>query len=177
MKMFHLILTFSLLAAACNDALAKTSSAPGEAAAGKPQVVADVTSLAIYPPEIVLDHGDDYQGVIAVATRANGVTLDVTDQVEWVVEGAARLEEHRLLPVADGATVLRASYGTHNAESPVKVANVGEHPAVSFRNDVMPIFLRAGCNAGGCHGSSRGKDGFRLSIFGFDPAGDYFRLT
>src|SRR5690606_28574404 len=159
------------------DALAKTSSAPGEAAAGKPEVVADVTSLAVYPSEIVLDDGDDYQGVIAVATRANGVTLDVSDQVEWVVEGAARLEGNRLLPVADGATVLRASYGTHQAEAPVKVVGVANHPPVSFRHDVMPIFLRGGCNAGGCHGSSRGKDGFRLSLFGFDPAGDYFRLT
>jgi hypothetical protein len=177
MKMFRFILTFSLLAAACNDALAKTSSAPGEAPVGKPEVVADVTSLAVYPSEIVLDDGDDYQGVIAVATRANGVTLDVSDQVEWVVEGAARLEGNRLLPVADGATVLRASYGTHQAEAPVKVVGVANHPPVSFRHDVMPIFLRGGCNAGGCHGSSRGKDGFRLSLFGFDPAGDYFRLT
>jgi len=48
---------------------------------------------------------------------------------------------------------------------------------VSFRLDVMPVFFRAGCNSGGCHGSARGKDGFRLSLFGYDPAGDYFRLT
>ncbi|VTU01791.1 Uncharacterized protein OS=Solibacter usitatus (strain Ellin6076) GN=Acid_5039 PE=4 SV=1: PSCyt2: PSD1 [Gemmataceae bacterium] len=49
--------------------------------------------------------------------------------------------------------------------------------APSFRLDVMPVFFRAGCNSGGCHGASRGKDGFRLSLFGYDPAGDYFRLT
>ena len=48
---------------------------------------------------------------------------------------------------------------------------------VSFRLDVMPVFFRSGCNSGGCHGSARGKDGFRLSLFGYDPAGDYFRLT
>jgi hypothetical protein len=41
----------------------------------------------------------------------------------------------------------------------------------------MPIFMKAGCNAGSCHGSSRGKDGFRLSLFGYDPDGDYHRLT
>src|SRR6266852_1406506 len=41
----------------------------------------------------------------------------------------------------------------------------------------MPVFMKAGCNAGSCHGSSRGKDGFRLSLFGFDPEGDYYRLT
>ena len=49
------------------------------------------------------------------------------------------------------------------------------HP--SFRNDVMPVFFRAGCNAGTCHGSARGKDGFQLSLFGYDPAGDYRRVV
>ena len=50
-------------------------------------------------------------------------------------------------------------------------------PVPSFRLDVMPVFFRAGCNSGGCHGAASGKDGFRLSLFGYDPAGDYFRLT
>lgn len=50
-------------------------------------------------------------------------------------------------------------------------------PTVSFRSDVMPVFFRAGCNAGGCHGAASGKDGFQLSLFGYDAAGDYFRLT
>lgn len=47
----------------------------------------------------------------------------------------------------------------------------------SFRRDVMPVFFRAGCNAGTCHGSARGKDGFMLSLFGFDAAGDYRRTV
>ena len=46
----------------------------------------------------------------------------------------------------------------------------------SFRNDVMPLFMRGGCNNGGCHGAARGKDGFKLSLFGYDPDGDYYRL-
>jgi len=47
----------------------------------------------------------------------------------------------------------------------------------SFRQNIMPVFFRAGCNAGSCHGSARGKDGFMLSLFGYDPAGDYFRIV
>ena len=47
----------------------------------------------------------------------------------------------------------------------------------SFRQDVMPVFFRAGCNAGGCHGADKGKDGFMLSLFGYDPAGDYHRIV
>ena len=54
-----------------------------------------------------------------------------------------------------------------------------ESPAapVSFVRDVLPALSRAGCNAGACHGTSKGKDGFRLSLFGFDADGDYYRLT
>lgn len=46
-----------------------------------------------------------------------------------------------------------------------------------FANDVVPIFNRYGCNASGCHGKSEGQNGFRLSVFGFDPAADYVALT
>jgi len=48
---------------------------------------------------------------------------------------------------------------------------------VSFRRDVMPVLFRAGCNSGTCHGAARGKDGFMLSLFGYDPRGDYYRVT
>ena len=48
---------------------------------------------------------------------------------------------------------------------------------LSFRLDVEPVLFRAGCNSGGCHGAAAGKDGFHLSLFGYDPAGDYWRLT
>ncbi len=41
----------------------------------------------------------------------------------------------------------------------------------------MPVFMRAGCNTGSCHGAARGKDGFHLSLFGFDPDGDHYRIT
>ncbi len=161
---------------------------PGPAAAktlgeiAKPQAavveeLAPIASMAVFPSDLVLDNGDDYQGVMAVATRPDGVTIDVTDQVTWAVEGAARLEGTKLLPAANGETLLKATYGDKHAESKIRVVGIEHHPAVSFRHDVMPVFLRGGCNAGGCHGAARGKDGFRLSLFGFDPAGDYYRLT
>jgi len=54
---------------------------------------------------------------------------------------------------------------------------IGPPRPISFRLDVMPVLFRAGCNSGGCHGAAIGKDGFHLSLFGYDPAGDYYRLT
>ncbi len=48
---------------------------------------------------------------------------------------------------------------------------------VSFRHEVEPILTRAGCNAGACHGTPSGKNGFRLSLRGYDPALDIVSLT
>jgi hypothetical protein len=62
------------------------------------------------------------------------------------------------------------------AKTPPVVAKAPDRP-ISFRLDVMPVFFRAGCNSGSCHGAAIGKDGFHLSLFGYDPAGDYYRLT
>lgn len=59
---------------------------------------------------------------------------------------------------------------------PEPKSNGPENPP-SFVRDIMPIFMRFGCNAGGCHGAAQGKNGFRLSLFGYDPAADWQRLT
>lgn len=48
---------------------------------------------------------------------------------------------------------------------------------VDFERHVMGLFGRMGCNSGSCHGSFQGKGGFRLSLFGYDPAKDYVALT
>src|SRR5579875_1719459 len=58
-----------------------------------------------------------------------------------------------------------------------EVGASGEPRAVSFRHEVEPILTRAGCNAGACHGTPNGKNGFRLSLRGYDPAFDILTLT
>jgi hypothetical protein len=55
----------------------------------------------------------------------------------------------------------------------VRGLEAGERSPVTFERDVQPILTRAGCNAGACHGKSRGQNGFALSLLGFDPAHDY----
>jgi Protein of unknown function (DUF1553)/Protein of unknown function (DUF1549) len=54
-----------------------------------------------------------------------------------------------------------------------------ESPArrFNFENDIVPILSRFGCNTSGCHGKAEGQNGFKLSVFGFDPAADYAALT
>jgi len=140
-------------------------------------------SLAVYPQQIALNHTDDFQQVLAVATRADGVTLDVTKVANWQVlaeqqeSDAISFDASQLTAKANGTAKLVATFAGLQSTAEVSATNIAHKKPVSYRHDVIPIFLRAGCNSGGCHGSSLGKDGFRLSLFSFDPQGDYHRLT
>src|SRR5262249_32902153 len=46
-----------------------------------------------------------------------------------------------------------------------------------FENDITPLLNRFGCNSSGCHGNAEGQNGFKLSVFGFDPRADYDALV
>jgi len=140
---------------------------------------AEVVSVAVYPPDIRLNTKADLQRFVVVATREDGVTLDVTAQaaVKLIDGKLCRLEKNALYPVADGQTTLEVEYQGFKTAATVAVKDAAAERPISFQLDVMPIFMRGGCNTGSCHGAARGKDGFRLSLFGFDPQGDYYRLT
>lgn len=50
-------------------------------------------------------------------------------------------------------------------------------PPVSFRNDVMPHLISAGCASGNCHSKPEGQNNLKLSVFGFDPQHDYHEIV
>lgn len=137
------------------------------------------TSINVYPPDINLTTVRDRQSVIVQAVYASGITEDVTDKATYALpdQTLAKIESNVLYPVADGNTELKVEFGGHSVSLPVMVKDAQVDPPISFQLDVMPIFMRAGCNTGSCHGAARGKDGFMLSLFGYDPQGDHFRIT
>src|SRR5579859_718105 len=47
---------------------------------------------------------------------------------------------------------------------------------VTFLRDVAPILNKASCTSGTCHGAAKGKNGFKLSLRGYDPQFDYEAL-
>ena len=144
-----------------------------------PPKMAPLASVAVFPSEISLTTGRDRQSIVVQATFTDGITRDVTKEATLSLANPkpVRREGPIFYPAADGATTLSVAYGGQTVAVPVKVAQAVATPPVSFRLDVMPVFMRAGCNTGSCHGAARGKDGFRISLFGFDPDGDHFRLT
>lgn len=153
-------------------------AAPATTAPASP-VNRQLTKLEILPPQVTLSTRQSRQVVAVQATYSDGITEDVTAQAKPRLSntGLARWEKNVLYPVADGECELIVEHGGRAVTAPVKVTKAGEERPISFRLDVMPVFMRSGCNTGGCHGAARGKDGFRLSLFGFDPEGDHHRLT
>ncbi|MBU6237573.1 MAG: DUF1549 domain-containing protein [Planctomycetes bacterium] len=137
------------------------------------------SAFTVYPSDIQISSQSDSQHVIAVATRPDGITVDVSDQVAWRLENPAlaRIENLIVYPTADGDTELVGAWNGMEARVKLTLTQTATPRTVSFERDVMPVLTKSGCNTGSCHGAARGKDGFRLSLFGFDPLGDYQRIT
>ena len=158
-------------------ALVVSSIAAGSVSAQE----AAVDSLRILPPTVTLVTKKSRQLVVVQAVYTDGITRDVSGQAVWTLANPAlvRRDGNILFPAADGQTELKVEFGGKALAVPVKVEKAAEDaPAsISFKLDVMPIFMKHGCNNGSCHGAARGKDGFRLSLFGYDPDGDHFRLA
>lgn len=63
------------------------------------------------------------------------------------------------------------------ARADVPLPTGGSLPKVDFERHVMGLLSKVGCNAGSCHGSFQGKNGFRLSLFGYEPSMDHANIV
>lgn len=80
-------------------------------------------------------------------------------------------------PVRDGQATIEVVAGGQVQRVVVAVRDSAQPRRFNFENDIVPILSRFGCNSSGCHGKAEGQNGFKLSVFGFDPLGDYVALT
>ena len=156
--------------------------------ADQPESTEAIVSLRVFPPAVQLDSARDFQRLVVQGERSDGVTLDLSTEAKLTMADPAIAAVRQgvanvgiplplLQPLRDGTTRVVVECRGQTQEVPVRVVSASSRPPLSFRLDVMPVFARGGCNMGSCHGAARGKDGFRLSLFGFDPAGDYQRIT
>src|SRR5204863_6371485 len=96
-----------------------------------------VTTLAVYPPDISLTTKADSQRFIVVATRDDGVTLDVTTQAaaKLVDSKLCRLDKSTVFPAADGETKLEVEYQGLKSAATVKVKDATAGRPTSFQLD------------------------------------------
>jgi hypothetical protein len=78
---------------------------------------------------------------------------------------------------AIAACLLVPAVSSAQVKVPVKLPTGGTIKEVDFERHIMGLLSKTGCNSGSCHGSFQGKNGFRLSLFGYEPSLDYASLT
>lgn len=136
--------------------------------------------LQVYPPTISLTGPRDEQRIIVLGVWADGTKWDLTRTAKWAVRNgniAAIGKDGIVRPGSDGKTVVTVTAGGKSSDIPVSVAGAKSDVPVSFATEVEPILTKFGCNGGGCHGAALGRGGFRLSLFGFDPAFDHTQIV
>ncbi len=139
---------------------------------------ADIFST--YPPKALLRGPDSVQQIAVDARQSDGSVADATGKATFRSknEAIATVDSSgTVTAVADGKTEVIASVGGQHLMIPVEVRDVATPPPVNFANEVVPVFTKLGCNAGGCHGKASGQNGFRLSLLGFEPWVDYETLV
>ncbi len=139
-----------------------------------------LTKLEVLPATITLVGPRYSQRLVVEATFVDGHQEDVTSQVQITFSNpkiAAVSPDAYVRPQSDGHATLTASFRGHRGTATVEVSKFTAPFQWSFRNDVIPVMTKVGCNQGACHGAAAGKNGFKLTLRGYDPEIDYYTLT
>jgi len=140
---------------------------------------ATIVSLAIEPPTIELTDQFAYTQLLVTATLNNGDTIDVTRMATASLSAPlADISPGGVVsPKQDGTGTLVLDVAGTVGKVPVSVKGMSAEFAANFARDVEPVLSRLGCNAGTCHGAAKGKNGFQLSLRGYDPIVDVRAFT
>ena len=135
-------------------------------------------SLAILPSEVELTGPESAHRLLA-ERLLDGRMVGQADRVAWSSsdETVVRIEDGVLKPRSNGTATVMARSGNHSASAEVTVKGIEKTHRWSFRNHVLAVIAKAGCNSGACHGSLAGKGGFRLTLRGYDPNSDYHTIA
>ncbi|MDX2269681.1 MAG: DUF1549 domain-containing protein [Bryobacter sp.] len=136
-------------------------------------------NLSIYPPQVTLHHIEARHQLIAQGDD-NGTQSDLTRLARWTSSNPAVASVDaagKLTPLANGEVTIEATHNGLSARIPVRVDGMDKPFSWSFRNHVVPVLSKRGCNQGACHGALAGKNGFKLTLRGYDPDLDHEVLT
>jgi hypothetical protein len=138
-----------------------------------------IVRLTIEPATLDLRGAGADHGVLISAETDDGRLLDVTREAALTSSNPkiVTIGDGRVRAVADGKVSIAVAYSNQTATFDVTAADTATDTPPSFRNEVIPVLTRYGCNQGGCHGKEAGQNGFKLSLRGFAPEEDYNRLT
>jgi hypothetical protein len=141
---------------------------------------AALTKIEILPSSIEFVGPRYSQRLVVEGTFADGHQEDLTSEAQIVSSDSkiALVDKSDFVrPQADGQATVAAVVQGHRASAALSVKSYSMALPWSFRNDVLPVMTKMGCNSGPCHGAAAGKNGFKLTLRGYDPEIDYYTLT
>ena len=134
--------------------------------------------VKLLPGNITLHGPEARHGVLAVRAESGHYAGESPIKRLWTEDAKiAVIADGFLVPKGNGRTKVMAETGEGTASAEVTVVDFDKPQVWSFNNHVMPVLSRNNCNMGACHGAIAGKGGFRLSLRGYDPAGDHYKIT
>ena len=138
-----------------------------------------IESIEVNPQSVKLDNPFDYSQVVTMAKLNNGQIIDATRNSKVEVQGdAVKISKSGLIePIKDGNAILNFELNGQKASVSVQVSGQDKKFNPDYVRDIMPVVSRMGCNQGTCHGSKDGKNGFKLSLRGYDPIYDIRAFT
>jgi hypothetical protein len=119
--------------------------------------------------------------LLVTGVYSSGQKHDFSHDVTYSVDAGNVLRVDKdglVIPLADGSATITATEASgKTATIALTASRCAEELPVNFENEIVPIFTKLGCNAGGCHGKADGQNGFKLSLLGFYPEEDYEYLV
>ncbi|HEV8000080.1 MAG TPA: DUF1549 and DUF1553 domain-containing protein [Planctomycetaceae bacterium] len=136
-------------------------------------------SLAILPHKIVLRGPKARQAIVVEREEEGRLVGQASEGLVFESSNSkiVRVSNSVAIPVGDGKATIRARWKGRTAQIDVTVENQKVDEPWSFRNHVQAVLTKAGCNSGACHGATAGKNGFKLSLRGYDPPADFLAIT
>jgi len=137
-------------------------------------------ALIVEPAEVHLAGHRANAQLLATQNFPDGVNADLTRHVVYESQSptvALVTSSGRIIPRGHGSTSIIVRYANDEVRIPVHVTDYAQPHPVDFETEVIAALSKSGCNQGACHGSPQGKNGFRLSLRGFDPLLDFQTLT
>lgn len=137
-------------------------------------------NVAVEPASLTLDGPDARFTLLVTGTTADGKLVDLTrtatfaptDPTMAVVTASGEVAAKK-----DGRTSIVVTAAGQTLTVPLIATGSSRRRNFDFEADIIPVFGRFGCNTAGCHGKAEGQNGFKLSVFGFDPPADYAALV
>ncbi len=138
----------------------------------------DIQKLQIQPPSLVFSRPGEIRRIVVTGHTKNGERLDLSASFEIKLDGniVKKNQNGSLQAIKQGQTELVVSVEGKTAILPIEINGSSSKAKTTFLRDVMPVINKVGCTNGVCHGAAKGKNGFKLSLRGYDPEFDYQSL-